>query len=216
MKQKFLLKITVFITICCFAISAFAAFDENKARRFVEQTGNEVIEALNAEDNDVKCAILDELFEVKFDVPHMARFALGRYAKLFDDEQKKRYEALFKRYVKSLYKIYVLDFDASDVALETVDIRADEKYVKVTASILLPEEYRTENMDAVRLDFKLKEQNQSYIISDVSIGDMSLLLMLRSRFAEKIREDEEEPEWFLESLEDLVLSNEYNVEQMKE
>lgn len=212
MKKRLLQIVFFMMTIFC-GISAFASFDENKARHFLQTTGEELVDALNTDDIWKKCDMLDHIFETKFDTAYIGRFVLGKYVKLFDEDQKKRYDELFRRYIKSLYKTYVLDFETSGVAFEILQITQNEKYVQAMTAITLPKAYQTENIESVRLDFRLVWRDNSYLISDVTIGDLSLIVLLRSRFAEQMQEDEEEPEWFLESLEDLAVSNEANVEQ---
>ena len=79
-------------------------------------------------------------------------------------------------------------------------------------SVDLPERFQSETLKAVRVEFKLKpKEDGSYLIADVSIADVSLLVSLRSRFNQMLKEAEDEPEWFLQDFEDLTVSNEKQI-----
>ena len=212
MSVKLWAKILIFLFAGIFSFSAHAAFDEIKVRDFLNATGEKFIETLGLEDVDRKYEILDEMFENSFDTDAMGRFVLGQSYRLLNEEQRLKYDELFKRYIKSLYKSYPLDFDTSEVQFKIVQITPKEKYVSGVVAVNLPEKYQTENIKSVRVEFKLKPKNDNtYLISDVLIADVSLLITLRSRFAQMLKDADNEPEWFLQDFEDLTLSNERQI-----
>ena len=215
-----MLLIKKFFTVCFFVLTvtmlfcrvACAAFDEVHARQFLNTTGEQFIETLGLQDTTRKYEILDEMFETKFDTKAMGRFVLGQSYRLLDDAQEKQYQALFKRYIKSLYKSYPLDFRTDEIKFRIAQITKNDKYVLGSVIVDLPKKFQTENLKNVRVDFKLKSiESGNYLISDVLIGDVSLLVSLKSRFAQMFKDAADEPEWFLEDFEDLVLSNEKQI-----
>lgn len=204
-----LIKFLSFVLALVFCVSVKAAFDETKARDFLNTTGERFVEALGLEDRAQKYEILDDMFEKNFDTYAMGRFVLGKTYRLLNEEQKLQYHALFKRYIKSLYKTYPRDFDPSEIKYRIMQISQTKKYVVGLVAVDLPEELQTDKLKAIRLEFKLKaKENGSYLIFDVLIADVSMLVTLRGRFAQMLKEADDEIEWFLQDLEDLTVSNE--------
>ena len=70
-----------------------------------------------------------------------------------------------------------------------------------------------ENFDHVNLEFTLHEIGGKIKITDLKIGESSLLLTYRGRFYQMIKDVDEDFEWFLEDLETITVSNERNAEQ---
>lgn len=198
------------------SVRAWATFDDTKVEDFVYTTGEQFITALGMKDLEAKYAILDEMFEQKFDTVYMGRFVLGQYYRSLDAEQKEQYLSLFKRYIKSLYKSYPITFDTSDLHFKITKIVPYEKKVETFVTVRLPPKYQQENLQTITIKFNLKPVGESYVISDVFIGDVSLLVSLKPRFADMVKKAEEEPEWFLDDFESLTRSNEYNIQRTKE
>ena len=207
-----MIKFLSFIVAFFFCLSAKASFDETKVRDFLNTTGERFVEALGLEDKAQKYEILDDMFEKNFDTYAMGRFVLGKTYRLLSEEQKLQYHALFKRYIKSLYKTYPLDFDTSEIKYRITQISQTKKYVVGLVVVDLPEALQTDKLKAIRLEFKLEEkENDSYLIFDVLIADVSMLVTLRGRFAQMMKDAENEPEWFLQDFEDLTVSNERQI-----
>ena len=208
MKKKiFLGFVTVFIWMF-FSFRAMAGGGEANVRAFLNDTGERLIEALGMEDLDKRYAVLDEIFEKNVDTAYMGRYVLGQYYRLFSDEQKERYFPLFSRYIKSIYKSYPIDFKTDEIGFEILNIQPFEKYVNAVASIDLPEKYRTENFERIKVEFKIHDKDGVFQVADLKIGEVSMLITLKTRFMQMIKDDEEEIDWFLEDFEDLVKSNE--------
>ena len=206
------IKILILTAVFLICVSAHAGFDEEKARNFLNATGEKFIQTLGLEDLAQKYKILDDMFEQNFDTRAMGRFVLGKTYNRLSEEQKAQYHDLFTRYIKSLYKTYPLDFDASEIKYRIVQVNQTEKYVVGVVALDLPEQLQTENLKTVRVEFKLEpKDDDSYLIFDVLIADVSMLVTLRGRFAKMMKEADDEPEWFLEDFEDLTVSNEKQV-----
>lgn len=215
MKKFLTVHILILATIMLFCRVACATFNETKVRDFLNTTGEKFIETLGLQDLGRKYTILDDMFETKFDTKAMGRFVLGANYRLLNDAQKEQYQALFKRYIKSLYKSYPLDFKTDEIKFRVTQITKNNKYVFSAVIVDLPEKYQTEKLKAVRLEFRLKEtENGDYVISDVSIADVSMLVSLKPRFTQMFKDAADEPEWFLEDFEDLVVSNEQQVAEL--
>ncbi|MBR2300200.1 MAG: ABC transporter substrate-binding protein [Alphaproteobacteria bacterium] len=201
-------KVCAFIFSICFSFQAYAGVEEARVRAFLNDTGQTLISALGMQDLDKRYELLDEIFEQNVDAAYMGQYVLGQYRSALNDAQKKRYHALFKRYIKSLYKSYPIDFKTDEIGFEILNIKAFENHADAVASIDLPEKYRTENFEKIKVEFRVHEHDGVYQLADLKIGEASLLIALKSRFLQMFKDDEGEAEWFLEDLEDLVKSNE--------
>ena len=207
MKKKSFLKVIIFLFATFCSCRAYAA-TETEVRAFLNTTGEKLIETLGMEDLEQRYAILDDMFENNVDTVYMGKYTLGQYYSSLTDEQKQRYHALFNRYIKSLYKSYPIDFKTEEIGFEILKVMFKDKSIDAVASVDLPEKYRTENIQAIKVEFKLHEQDGRLFLADLKIGEVSMLIVLKNRFMNKIKENEYEMEWFLDDFEDLTNSNE--------
>ena len=213
MKKSFLTTLIFGLFLCFSAVKCESAVSADEARAFLNDTGQKLIETLSLSDREEKYEALDELFETKVDLDYASKFVLGQYYKKLNKTQKSHYQALFGRYLKSLYKSYPLDFETEGTGFEIKSVQVAEKYTNALAVVNVPPQFQTENFQTVLLEFKLTQKNGKIFLVDFKIGETSMLLTLRGRFLQMIKDDEEEMDWFLEDFEDLVLSNERNLEQ---
>lgn len=213
MKKSFIATIILCLGLCFSAVKCESALNESQARAFLNDTGQKLIKTLSLSDIQEKHEALDALFDTKVDLDYASKFVLGQYYKKLNKTQKKLYRTLFERYLKSLYKSYPLEFETEDMGFEIKNVQIDEKYANAFAVVDVPPQFQTENFQTVLLEFKLTQKNGKIFLVDFKIGETSMLLTLRSRFLQMIKNDEEEMNWFLEDFEDLVLSNERNLEQ---
>ena len=215
MKKKSFL---TFITVIAFVFAGFgakAAVEESDVRGFLNSTGERFIETLGIKELKVKYERLDEMIENSVDVQYMGQFALGRHYRNFNEEQKQKYDALFVRYIKSLYKSYPLDFDTKEINFRISSVEPKGDFFDAICVIDLPEKYRMENFEQVSVVFKLREKNKELFLVDLKIGEASMIVTLRNRFLKMVQDDEEELSWFLEDFEDLVKSNEQSLENLE-
>lgn len=215
MKSKFFLQvITVVLGFFAFCLPANSApVAENAAVEWANSTGAKLIEALGSSNLESKYAALDTMFANDVDGNYIARFVIGKYWKEMNAEQQKKYNALFNRYILSLYKNYPLDFETIDINFTITSARAGKFNTAVFCTVTLPEKMANENFDHVNLEFTLRETNGKIKITDLKIGESSLLLTYRGRFYQMIKDADEDIDWFLEDLETLTVSNERNAEQ---
>ena len=209
MKKKCFFSFITSITVLCVWVGgAWAALDEHNVREFLNTTGEDLIEALGEPDVLKKYEILDEIFEKKVDTHYIGQFALGTFYRRLTEAQKNQYHILFNRYIKNLYKAYPLDFETSDIHFEVVKISEKENLIEATVSVDVPKQFQTENFNKVYVDFNLKPYHNSFLIVDLKIGEVSMLLTLRKKLLQMIKDADNEISWFLEDFEDLVISGE--------
>ena len=215
MKSKiFLQLITAVFILFAFSINAKASpVAEQQAVTWAQQTGYALIEALGNNNLASKYAALDKMFHEDVDTSYIAKFVIGKYWRLLNDEQKQTYLALFNRYVLSLYKNYPLDFNTENIKFEITSARINGNFTDVFCKVDLPENISSENLSYVMLEFKVAQTDGKIKIYDLKIGESSLLLTYRSRFYSMMMEADEDVSWFLEDLELLTQSNEQTAQE---
>ena len=211
MKKKSFLKVIILLFVF-FCAGKVLAFDEGAVRDFLNTTGEKLIQTLGLEDKEARYQILDQMFDENIDVEYMGRYVLGRYYKTLNDEQKARYTALFARYIKSLYKSYPIDFKTEEIGFEILKAHEMPKHIEATAVVDIPEKYRTEGLEQVKVEFRIHQKENIFLIADLKIADVSMLLTLRQKFMQMMKDADEEPSWFLEDFEDLTVSNEMSLD----
>ncbi len=207
MEKKSFLKVIILLFSVFFTGEVFAA-TETDVREFLNETGEGFIQTLGLVDKAEKYARIDEMIDEHVNSEYMGRFALGQYWRGFDDGQKQTYLSLFKRYLKSLYKAYPLDFETKGIGFEISTISQKGNFWDATCVIELPEQYRTENFEKVSVVFKIEENAEKFYLVDLKIGEASMLVTLRGRLTDMFKNAEDEIGWFLEDFEDLTKSNE--------
>lgn len=206
-----LFKILIFFALLGVG-SLRAETQTDQVRDFLNTTGQKIIETIGSDDEDEKFEALDEIFEKDVNVSYMARFCLGRYYRMLNENQKETYHDLFKRYVKSIYKSYPLKFNPKDIHFEILDIKEGEKSAHAEVLITLPPEMQTETLKTLRVSFQIENKPAGgFWVNDLQISEASMLVTLKNRFMTMMKDDEEEIEWFLDDLETLVTSNEKQI-----
>lgn len=215
MNSKSLIKIII-ITLCFFIftnVAIAAPVKEDTAINWINNIGRKLINTISTSNNHDKFKSLDTMFSKDVDMDYMARFVIGKYWKNMDSEQQKQYIELFKRYTLSVYKNYPLDFDTTGLDFEVLSVKQNQKFTDVSCSIILPEQFATENVQSINVKFKLSQTDNQIKIIDLIFGQSSLLMTYRTRFYTMIADLDEEMSWFLEDFSDMVISSEKTAEE---
>ena len=209
MKKIITAAIFAFVLLCSAPLKA----GEAQVRAFISDSGYALIEALGCDDVEQKYQILDELFDQRVDTDYIAKFVLGVYYNKMNDAQKARYHMLFGRYIKSLYKSYPLNFKTPNIDFDIVGVRQNGAFYDVKCMVDLPEQYQSESLKQIGLEFRVRENADVIKLIDFKIDTISMLLTFKNKLMQMIKDDEEEMDWFLEDFEDLTLSNEMQAKQ---
>jgi ABC-type transporter MlaC component len=207
MKIKYFLQLIIlFLSITLPLHPADAALNEAVARRWAENKGSEILQILAEPNSENKYAALDKILATDIDLDYAARFVVGKYWRMMNEEQQSQYVALFKRYVTALYKNYPLDIAADSVnfTIDKVLSQKDKMLVQCRISIntLQKEDGKITEFKVL---FVLKENGNHIQVEDLKVEDSSLLLSFRERFYKMIHQDnDDEISWFLEDFNAIV------------
>jgi phospholipid transport system substrate-binding protein len=206
MKIKLFLQLIIF---CFFVNFAHAVqISESEARQWVAEKGNLLLDTFSEKDLETKHEKLDYLFLNHVDLDYIAQFVMGRYWRQMSEEQRERYKDLFTRYSLGVYKGFPLDFkDRINFRVTAVETRA--RHTDVSTFIQM-QGAPSRDLERILVVFRLHKSNGSIKIIDIKLFESSLILSYRSRFTKMVTDAEEDIEWFLEELQDVVESTEEN------
>ena len=204
MKIKLFLQLIIF----CFSVNfAHAApIPENQARQWVNEKGNLLLDTFSEKDLSIKHEKLDYLFLNHVGLDYIARFVMGKYWRDMNEDQRKRYKDLFIRYSLGVYKSFPLDFE-DRVSFKITAVDTKDKYSDVSTHIEM-KEAPSKEFESILVIFRLSNSSGSIKITDIKLFESSLILSYRNRFAQMMMDAEEDIEWFLEELNDIVESTE--------
>ena len=149
---------------------------------FIEKLGQQVITVLqtSADKRQTSVSQFEALFADSFDVPFIARAALGRHARKLDGAEAQAYEAAFSDYVVSLYAAKFAEYAGQDFVV-TGEKSVAEKTTLVSAQL------RGDAGQATGLGFVVhRSVGGDLKIIDVTVEGVSLLVAKRSEFASVI------------------------------
>ena len=200
------------LVMFCLAVSAKAddvVVTSADARVWANDKGQELIQTLGMTDPISKFAKLDKMMLEDVNLDYVSKFVIGKYARLMNPEQKKKYHDLFKRYVLSLYKQTSFEFDASRVDFSIQSITEYEKFTTVSCMVDPGNISKNVKIEKIPVKFKLIRGADNRIQAvDVEISDVSMVIEYRKRFYQMIQSDGGHIDWFLEKFEDKVKANE--------
>ncbi|MBR2274150.1 MAG: ABC transporter substrate-binding protein [Alphaproteobacteria bacterium] len=183
-----------------------------EARQWANFKGHELIEALGESDLVSKYAKLDKMMLEDINLDYVAKFVIGKYARLMNDEQKQRYHDLFQRYVLSLYKQASFSFDASRLGFSIESVTEYPKFTNVVCAVNPGQLNKDIKLEKIPVKFKLiRGLNNRIQAVDLEISSVSMVIEYRKRFYQMIQAENENMDWFLDKLNDKVIANEENI-----
>ena len=147
----------------------------------ISNLGREALAVLGKGTNESqRVARFRELLREDFDVPGIARFALGRYWNTATEEQRAEFVRLFENYVALAYATRLAEYAGEQ--FKVTGSRPDGDGAIVSSQILRPA-----GSAPIKVDWRLTGRNGNYKISDVSVDGISMAVTQRSEFASVIQ-----------------------------
>lgn len=215
MKSKRFLQLII-VCFCLLVAAAVQAAGPSSAaaEQWAEDKGNLLLETFQVKDIGKKYKLLDELFIEHVDLPYISKFVIGKHWREMTPEQQQRYQELFKRYALGVYKSFPLTFD-KPITFSINNARPGNGYTDVWAFIDLGGNWQNEGQSQkINVMFRLTGQNNKIKLIDLKLAESSLILSYRNRFYQMVADVDGDMEWFLEDLENSVVSTE-RTNQMK-
>jgi phospholipid transport system substrate-binding protein len=145
---------------------------------FVLQTAQAVGTALGS--NDVDGNMARVLLE-RLDIDYAARFTLGRYWNALQPAERTDYERLFRAYAMQVYRdrfrrYYGGNWDVSQLFRVTGQPRVGER------DIVVPTELSPPDGGLIRIEWRLRQEGQSFRVIDLAVENVSQALTTRQEF----------------------------------
>lgn len=162
-----------------------AAYTQSELRR-AEQTVvtiiNSITDLLNnkALSQQQKQKQFQAVLNSKFDMNTIGRFAMGRYWRTATQEQRKRYLALFNAMIVDTYSRRFSEYKGQIVRVDSS--RSVGKRDAVITSYV-----DEKNKPKIKLDWRLRKDNNRFYVIDLVIEGASMALTQRSDFASVIQ-----------------------------
>jgi phospholipid transport system substrate-binding protein len=164
--------------------AAQAAPEADEAQNLVKRLSEQTVGVINDQNMAAgqRTSKFSELFQQGFDVPEMARFALGRYWREASDQQRQDYQTLFVDYIVAVYSQRFTGYKGAGVQITGAAAEADGKTVLVHSTI--PREGAPQ---PIKVDWRVARGEQGPKIVDVLVEDVSMAITQRSEFASVIQ-----------------------------
>ncbi len=123
---------------------------------------------------------LQRFFRLGFDLDSISRFVLGRHWRAASEPERSEFKALFEAFIVGFYSNKLDGYSGETLRLGATR-RLDDETAAVSSQIIRP------RGAAIRLDWRLKNQDQNWRIVDVVVEGVSLAIVQRSEFDSVIR-----------------------------
>lgn len=154
-----------------------ALADKEGARAFVRSVSDRTIKLLKDTSipTEEKEKMLNELFLKHIDSKWIARFVAGRYWRQATQKQQNEYVDAYRKFLLSTYVPRFRSFTDQEFKLIDITDQGDNEYLVETEII-------SNGEPPVRVNYKVRETNEDYLIFDIIAEGVSLITTQRSEF----------------------------------
>ena len=167
---------------------------------FVQSTVNRASQVLS--DNlskDQKIEKLKTIAAETVDIKGIGMYTLGAYRKTLNEDQKKKYEALFREYFLKTFSSRLAEYSNPEIQVNSKE-KINENYTMVS-SILVATEQRPE----IDIVWRVYTKNPDNLrIRDLVIEGLSLARTQKEEFASIIKSNEDNIEALFSTLKEFV------------
>ncbi len=128
-------------------------------------------------DTDGKLDRLQEITDRRFNFPRMSKLVLGRNRRKLSDEQQVEFEREFRRHLTATYGQRIESFAGEEIEIGAARL---ERNGEVTVKTKLV----GGSADGILIDYRLREREGSWQITDVIIEGVSLVQNFRAQIQE--------------------------------
>ena len=163
-------------------ISESSANKADSAERFIEKLGEKAIlllndKSLSKEENINQFrSLLNEGFDIKL----ISRYALGRYWRRASEDEKIKYQILFKEFIITTYSNRLSQFGGEKFIVK--NSRKIEKNDYVVSSVIIPQKG-----PEIKVEWRVRNKDINFKIIDVIIEGVSMVITQRDEFSSIIQ-----------------------------
>ena len=197
MKSK---KILIYISFIILSLTNINNSNSIEPDVFVQSTVNRASQVLS--DNlskDQKIEKLKTIAAETVDIKGIGMYTLGAYRKTLNEDQKKKYEALFREYFLKTFSSRLAEYSNPEIQVNSKE-KINENYTMVS-SILVATEQRPE----IDIVWRVYTKNPDNLrIRDLVIEGLSLARTQKEEFASIIKSNEDNIEALFSTLKEFV------------
>jgi len=156
--------------------------EQDDALSFIQDLGNKAIEMLSDKNlsDSQKISEFEKLLDFGFEVPLIARYALGKYWRKTPKDKRTQYVNAFRIFIVDSYASRLGQFGGEK--FYTSNVRDDGKRGFIVSSLI-----ETPSGQKVKVDWRLKKINNAFRIYDVIIEGISMVITQRDEFSSIIQ-----------------------------
>lgn len=171
-----------FFTLTVLPFTAHADVSDktvDNARIFVQDMTDEGIGIIESKSEDIQKQFR-VMLERNFDMPYIARFAMGRYWRTMDKQQQKQYTALFEDMIVDVYSKRFSEYNGERVTIKSA--RADGKY-----DVLVKTKIESNDSADIFVDWRVRDRKGRLKVIDIMVEGVSMALTQRAEFSSVIQ-----------------------------
>ncbi len=182
MTRRGLLTLPLVIVVYAVALAAPAA-QAGAPSDFIRKLGDEAISVLQSCDKSLaeREAAFGKILKQGFNMPLIARFALGRYWRVASKEQRRDYFNLCTEYVVRSYAVRLGGYKNDSLVIVSEQPLKNKKDVLINTRINRP------SGAPIKTVWRVRTTKTRLRIIDVMVGGISMLVTYREEFSAVIR-----------------------------
>ena len=193
-------KISTFLIFLIISFSNIAKVFSIEPDVFVQSTVNRASKVLSSNiSKEEKIEKLKIIADETVDIKIIGLYTLGSYRKELNDDQKKKYSILFKKYFLKTFSSRLAEYSNPEIEV-TSKKKLNEKYTIVSSNLIA-----TEKRPEVKIDWRIyTKDSENPIIRDLIIEGLSLARTQKEEFSSIIKTNDGNINALFESLENFI------------
>jgi phospholipid transport system substrate-binding protein len=148
------------------------------ARPFIDKLAEEALAIIRSSGTgtEERRKSFNELFLRAFDVPSIGRFVLGRHWSRLKPEDQQQFLSVMGEYVAGIYAAQFADYKGYNFRTTGVRVTGE-------GEAQVPAQIDREGQQPIRMEFRVRQGEGRYKITDVAVENVSLILTKRDEFS---------------------------------
>ena len=184
-----------------FVLLSFNNLLAKEPSTLINEIVNEASIILSSSDPvESKIIKLNNIAETNVDIVGIGMYALGKYRKILNENQKIKYEKLFKSYFLKSFSSRLVDYSDPKISVVS-EKKLNEKYTIV--STILEETYKNPE---IRIDWRIYTKNPKRpLIRDLIVEGLSLARTQKEEFKSILQNNNGDINYLFKSLEEFII-----------
>ena len=162
-------------------VAPLPAFAEESAEDFIARISSQILSVVNSSaPSDTKKKQFREMLNTYADIPTIAVFSLGKYARRLNEKDRETYYGLVVDYISHIFALHADGFGGEKVSILGSSKRS-EREMLVSSKVRFP------NGRSLPVAWRVLKNPKGYKVFDVSVNGIWLAIQQRSEFTSVIQ-----------------------------